>query len=250
VHGEVSIADLAGRLDVSEMTIRRDLGELETRGLARRVAGGAIYVGDSAKRDEPPFGARALTEAPAKSHIATRVADLIRRGDVVYFDGGSTILAVARATKGRGLGLTVVTTSLLVALEMADEPNTDVIVLGGVLRPGELTVIGQTAERHLDAYNVDICLLGVGGVDPDRGLSDYHLGEAQLKAIAAGRADRVVAVVDRTKLGRVLLRKVADVAAIHVLVTDAPEADPQVARLRERGVDVITVRAPSEEKIF
>lgn len=238
---EVDFASLAEEYGVSEMTIRRDIERLEDQGIARRVLGGAIAFGG--KSIEPSFDARAAVAAGEKTHIARAVADLLAPQETVILDSGSTVLAVARAIKGRGLGLTVITPSVLVAVELADEPDTTILLTGGKIRPGELSLIGAEAEDFYLRYNCDTYVMGIAGVHGKRGASEYHREEGNVKQAAMRSADRVIVAADASKLGRVQLINVAPVSAISVLVTDGSPTHPTVDALRAAGVDVRCVDA-------
>lgn len=238
---EVDFASLAEEFAVSEMTIRRDIERLEDQGVARRVLGGAIAFGG--KSTEPSFDARAAVAAGGKTHIAEAVADLLAPQETVILDSGSTVLAVARALKGRGLGLTVITPSVLVAIELADEPDTTILLTGGKVRPGELSLIGAEAEDFYLRYNCDTYVMGIAGVHGLRGASEYHREEGNVKQAAMRAADRVIVAADASKLGRVQLINVAPVSAISVLVTDGAPTHPTVEAMRAAGVDVRCVDA-------
>jgi DeoR/GlpR family transcriptional regulator of sugar metabolism len=241
-EGEIEITPLASEFNVSEMTIRRDIEVLETQGLVRKVIGGAIAA--SRKASEPPFEARAVVAVHEKAHIAEAAVSLLEPGETVILDSGSTVLAVARAIKGRDLGLTVVTPSTLVALELADDPGTTVLLTGGLVRPGELSLIGSDAEEAFTRYSCDIFVMGVAGVDSIRGATDYHREEAAVKRAAIKAADRIVAAVDHTKLGRVHLVQVAPLEALDVIVTDGPEDDLTLRSARAHGILVQLVPQP------
>ncbi|MFS0898998.1 DeoR/GlpR family DNA-binding transcription regulator [Mycolicibacterium litorale] len=236
---EVDFASLAGEFGVSEMTIRRDIERLEDQGIARRVLGGAIAFGG--KSTEPSFAARAAEAADEKIHIASAVADLLHPQETVILDSGSTVLAVARALRGRGLGLTVITPSVLVAVELSDEPDTTILLTGGKVRPGELSLIGAEAEDFYLRYNCDTYVMGIAGVDGKRGASEYHREEGNVKQAAMRSADRVIVAADATKLGRVQLINVAPASEISVLVTDGPPDHPTLEALRAKGVEVVCV---------
>lgn len=241
-RGEVSLVDLAEEFGVSEMTVRRDLDVLEEDGVLRKVMGGAIFTGG--KSTEPSFHARAAAAAEEKSHLAAIAVSLLKPRQTVILDSGSTILAVAREIRGRKLGLTVVTPSVLAALELVDEPDTTVLVTGGRLRPGELSLIGSEAEDAFLRYNCDVYLMGVAGVDARRGASEYHREEGAVKRYAARAADQVIAVVDQSKLARVQLINVVDTHDIDVVVTDAQDDHPTVTELRAAGVTVHRTAPP------
>lgn len=177
------------------MTIRSDVEAIGSAGVVRRVVGGAIAV---------------------------VVADLIGLHETLILDFGSTALAVANWLKGRGLGLTVVTPSVLAALALVDEPDTTVVLTGGELRAAELSLIGPSAEDTLADYNCDTYVMGVAGVDVDRGISDYHRAESPVKRAASKRADRVIVAADTSKIGRVAFVTSAALAQVQIIVSDGP----------------------------
>jgi len=245
-RGEVDFASLSREFGVSEMTIRRDIEVLEDDGIVRRVVGGAISVrGTSA---EPPFESRASRAAQEKEHIARAVAELIQPGETVFLDSGSTVLSVARALRGRELGLTVVTPSLLAGIELADEPDTTVFVTGGKIRRGELSLIGQDTIDAFSKFNGNTFVMGVAGVDALAGVSDYSYEEAHVKMAACRAAKRVILAADYTKFGEVSLVNIGRLADIDILVTDAPDDDATLRVAAELGIQV--VRAfPSKQAI-
>jgi DeoR/GlpR family transcriptional regulator of sugar metabolism len=248
VDREVRYAELAAEFDVSEMTIRRDMEALEALGVVRRVVGGAIAL--KGKDNEPSFETRVADAAEEKRHIADAVADLIGPSETLILDSGSTALAVAQSLRGRRLGLTVLTPSVLAALELIDEEDTTVVLTGGELRPGELSLIGPAAEDTLANYNCDTFVMGVAGIDGNRGISDYHQADSRVKRAASKRADRVIVAADQSKLGRVTFTSIATLSEIHVIITDGDPGHPALVAARAAGVDVICVAgldsAPSE----
>lgn len=241
---EVNFADLAAEFDVSEMTIRRDVEVLEGLGVLRRVVGGAIAM--QRKDSEPSFATRVADAAQEKIHIADVVADLIGANETLILDSGSTALAVANSLKGRNLGLTVVTPSILAALALVDEPDTTVMLTGGELRAGELSLIGPNAEDTLGNYNCDTYVMGVAGIDGDRGISDYHQAESRVKRAASRRADRVIVAADKSKLGRVTFVSIAALSQIQTIVSDGPPEHPTLVAARGAGVEVICVAAQDD----
>lgn len=237
-EGEAAFATLATDFGVSEMTIRRDVEALEKAGLVRRVFGGVIAA--SGTGFEPPYGERAGHAAGTKGRIGQAIADSLRPGETVFLDSGSTVASVAHALRGRRLGLTVLTPSIVVATALADEPDTRVTLIGGEVRAGELSVIGHDAEQMIARYNCDTFVAGVAGVDATRGLTEYHPQEASVKRVAVARSSRVIVGADSTKLGQVLLVTVAELSDVAILVTDAI-AHPTLDAAREAGVTVVTV---------
>ena len=244
-EGEVGYSALAAEFGVSEMTIRRDIEALEAAGVSRRIRGGAIALDNS--RGEPSFVLRETRALEAKSRIGEVAASLIRPGQIVIIDSGSSALAVARAIRGRDLGLTIITPSLLVASTLHDEPGTSILVTGGELRPGELSLIGPSAEASFKLFNADLFIMGVAGVDARHGMSDYHYGEAHVKKAAMAAAQRSIVVADSQKLGKVLLVSIAEFADVDVIVTDAPMDHPSLLVAERAGTRVVSVADSTSE---
>lgn len=240
-EGEVQFSLLAAEFGVSEMTIRRDIEALQATGVLRRVSGGAIALGGAF---EPSYGSRAAHAADSKAHIAERIADLLQPGETVALDSGSTVASVARAISGRGLGLTVLTPSILVAMALADDEDTTVILTGGVVRAGELSLIGPDAESTFARYNCDTFVVGVAGVDADGGLTEYHPQEAAVKRAAIESSGRLIVGVDAAKLSRVHFVNVAPLEAVTTLVTDGASDEPTVSAARAVGIDTHLVGSP------
>ncbi len=237
-RGELGIAELAAEFDVSEMTIRRDLEELEEQGVARRVRGGVIAT--VSRSYEPPLATRATEAVEAKQRIAAAAADYIEYGETAILDVGTTTLALAQTLRGRG-GLTIVTPSVQAATTLAGASNTRVILTGGIVRPGELSLIGHLAEGTFTQLNCDVLFLGVGGIDVEKGLTEYNLDDTRVKRAALSAASRTGALADQSKLGRVCLATIASLSEIDVLITDAPSTHPVLAAVRDAGVEVVSV---------
>ncbi len=242
-RGEAAVADLAAEFAVSEMTIRRDLETLESEGIARRIRGGAIST--LSRSYEPPLAMRSTEAQAAKAAIAAAAAQYIEYGETAILDVGSTTLELARCLRGRG-GLTLVTPSIPVALELANEPNMRVILTGGIVRPGELSLIGDFAERTFEQLNCDVLFLGIGGIHPEKGLTEYNLDDARVKRAAMQTASRCVVLADSTKLDRVCLGSVAPLEAIDVLITNAESSNHVVQMARKSGVEVVVVDSLEE----
>jgi DeoR/GlpR family transcriptional regulator of sugar metabolism len=234
--GVAAVRDLAQNFDVSTITIMRDLQELEQEGLIRRVHGGAISVRGASY--EPPFSAREAQLSSAKQRIALKAVELITDGDSIILDVGTTALEVARALKGKR-NLTVLVTNLRAALELANQPAIQIIVIGGKLRTSELSMVGHLAEQTLRTFQVDKAFIGVGGITLDHGLTEFNFDEAGTKRVMLERARQKIIVADHTKFGKVMLSQVAPLSAADLIVTTS-ELDEGFRRsLEEVGVKLL-----------
>jgi len=216
-QGQVTIADLSSRFSVSEMTIRRDLGQLEGEGLLRRTHGGAARSASGSF--EPPYPLRARMNLDAKRQIAASVAGQISDGQTVILDGGTTGMAVAEALAGRSL--TVCALNLRVADTLASSPNTRVMTPGGFIRHGELSISGPAAERTLGDHRFDVYVMTVSAVDVEAGFTEWNVDDAAVKRAALAAAGRCVVASDSTKFGLTAFARIAPLGAADLIVTDS-----------------------------
>ncbi|MDZ8170760.1 DeoR/GlpR family DNA-binding transcription regulator [Microbacterium xanthum] len=234
--GSVSVTAASERFQVSPMTIRRDLLELERAGLARRVHGGAV-VGRG-RSYEPPILLRESEFAEQKDAIARAAVGLVAQGDSLALDTGSTCLRIAEHLAGHR-NLTIVTPSLRVARALSEEPDMRVIVSGGVVRVGEESLTGELAAHAFEQLSVDRVMLAVAGIDGDFGLSDYNWEDVLVKKAMIRSAKEVIAVADSRKFDQVAFSRIAGLEAISTLVTDRLPEGQLRARLNDAGVTVI-----------
>ncbi len=212
-------------LNASIETVRRDLMALERRGVLTRVHGGAVNAGSPFAGEEPPFADRTVLAREGKMAIGRVGAGLVCPGQTLVFDVGTTALEVARALPLNFHG-TVATCSLLVADELADRRNVEVLVSGGRVRGGDLSLSNAQTVAFFEDLRADVAFLGSGGVDAAAGLTDYHLDEvASRRVIIANAAQRYV-LADSSKLDLVAPHRVCGLDAIDGVITDraAPSA--------------------------
>lgn len=236
--GRAAVSELAELTDVSEMTVRRDLEELERQGRCRRVHGGAVLPpGRGAELD---LASRRAQQVAAKQRIGRYVAAGIASGQSVLLDIGSTTLAVAEALADRR-DLTVITPSLDLAVLLADRGDNQVICLGGQVRRGEHGVVGSLTEQALASFHVDLCVLSAGGVSVHGGLTEYHPESAEVKRRMLEQSQRAVVVADASKLGIATFAVVAPLSDVDQVVTSTDPTSEQLLLLRAAGVDVVNV---------
>ncbi|MEV7010538.1 DeoR/GlpR family DNA-binding transcription regulator [Streptosporangium sp. NPDC051022] len=235
----VSTDELARDLGVSAETIRRDLVLLERRGKLARVHGGATIALGQAAGEEAPFPERAGTAAEAKKRIGRAAATLTHPGQTIVIDVGTTAVDVARALPLDFSG-TVATCSLLVAAELSERPDVEVLVCGGRLRGGDLALSNSVAQAFFADLNPDIAFLGSGGVDAVTGLTDYYLDEIAVRRTIHRNAARSYVLADSSKFGRIARHRVAGMDEFTGLITEA-EPPPSIRDAVTRGGGVIVL---------
>lgn len=216
-RGQITISDLSRRLSVSEMTIRRDLDQLEAEGLLRRTHGGAARAHSSSF--EPPFAMRAHLNTEAKRAIAASVAEQLSDGQTLILDGGTTGTAIAEEIAGRNL--TVCALNLRVAEILVTAPDTRVMIPGGFIRHGELSISGPAAERTLGDHRFDTYVMTVSAIDVTTGLTEWNVDDAAIKRSALAASARCVVACDSSKFGRTAFARIAGLDAADLIVTDA-----------------------------
>ncbi|MEW2632887.1 DeoR/GlpR family DNA-binding transcription regulator [Streptomyces sp. NPDC048389] len=228
-RGGVRVNELTRRLNVSDMTVRRDLDALARQGVVEKVHGGAVPVAEPSTH-EPGFEAKSALELRAKEDIARAAARLVAPGSAIALSGGTTTYALAHHLL-EVPELTVVTNSVRVAdvFHSAQQSGTEggrrpgaatVVLTGGVRTPSD-SLVGPVADQAIRSLHFDMLFLGVHGISVEAGLSTPNLAEAETNRRLVRAARRVVVVADHTKWGTVGLSSFADLAEVDTLVTDA-----------------------------
>jgi DeoR family transcriptional regulator, fructose operon transcriptional repressor len=238
----VRIAELCKQLRVTRETIRRDLYELEERGLLKKVHGGAIL---NKTNEEPPYAMRSGLNLAEKEVIARTAASFVEDGDALYIDLGTTTQLFAKYLRGKK-NITVITNALLVALELAQHTDAKVILSGGELRSGDLSLSGPVARKSLEPFCVDKAFIGVGGLTLEKGFTDYHVSEAEVRQLMLKNAKETYALVDHSKINVTAFVKVAELTDIDVVITDEKTPQPLVRQLEERGLQVVVAELKSK----
>ena len=229
----VGVAELASETGVSEVTIRRDLGVLEERGVLRRRHGGAESV--LGRGEDPGFGQRRIENAEGKARVAAAAAALIADGESLILDSGTTAVELARRLADRRA--TVMPLSLQAATALADAPGIDLVLPGGSIRRGEQAFAGPTAEAGVRALRVDTAVVVPCGLTLADGLTAY---DASIKRAAAEVAARTIVLCDEAKWGRVALARVGALGLASVLVTDHACTPEETEYLTTHGIEVVT----------
>lgn len=234
----VRIADLAIRFAVTPETVRRDLDALSAQGRLARAHGGAVPA---------PGGTRPGLEMRGRDRMAERMrigrlaADLVKPGETVMIDAGSTAMETARCLALRGIRCTVVTNALHVALSMGRSDAARVILCPGDYLAAEAAVVGPDALTFLDRYTVDLCLIGASAIDAD-GVSEAVPGFADIKRRMLARSRKAYMIIDASKFGRRDLDSVAPIGAFAGILTEVTPPPDVEREMRAGGTEIIVAR--------
>jgi DeoR/GlpR family transcriptional regulator of sugar metabolism len=228
----VSVAALAERMGVSEMTVRRDLDRLARDGKLERVHGGALRVAN-----EPPFSEVVVNHFVEKDRVGAAGAALVHDGETILIDIGTTCLQLARHLRGRRI--TVVTSNLAVYEELLPENEIELVLLGGIVRRNYRSLVGFLAEDALRQLSADRAFLGTSGIRDDGAVMDTTMVEVPIKRGMIAAAAEIVLLADTAKFGGAGVARICGPDELDVLVTgrDAPVAP--LAALERAGVEVI-----------
>src|SRR5208282_1200734 len=236
--GRVLVADLARHFRTSQVTIRKDLEILHSSGKIHRTHGGALPSRDGALED-PTLREKEKLHRKEKLQIAAVAAQMVKEGQVVILDSGTTTTAIARALRHHQ-NLTIITNAVNIAAELAGS-SLEVILTGGTLRKNSFSLVGPIAEETLRRLNADILFLGVDGFDVHYGLSTPNLLEAKVNRAMIDVARIVVAACDSSKFCRRRLSLLAPPAAIHRVITDRLAPKNEIDQRRKAGIEITQV---------
>lgn len=232
------ISELSTAFGVSMSTVRRDLRDMEGKGLVRRIHGGVLLPNNYDDAGEAVVMERAGQQADAKERIGQAAAALVRDNSAIIMTAGTTVETMVPHLADKR-GLTVITNALNIACGLARRPSIDLIVLGGWLRHSEFSLLGHLTTQALQDLHADQIFHGIFGIDVEHGLTGANIQEVHTDRAMISAARELVVLADHTKfdrVGRVRLLPI-DASSTVVTDTDAPAAD--VRGLRERGIVVI-----------
>ncbi|XYI03633.1 DeoR/GlpR family DNA-binding transcription regulator [Sorangium sp. So ce1128] len=231
--GKVVAAELSRSFGVSEDTIRRDLREMANEGLLQRVHGGGLPLA----RVNPSFPARERQQPRVKEELARAASTLIKRGQVVFIDSGTTNVAVARHLP-RDLEATIATNSPPVAIALSEHPRVEVVLLGGRMRKDPLAAADAVTIAAVRQIRADLCYLGVCTLDPTFGITTVDLDESYVKRAMVEASAEVVALATADKLGTASPYVVAPLSELTWLFTERGVSKEALAPYRAAGVTV------------
>lgn len=240
---EVLVTTLAHEFDTSEVTIRKDLTELQRRNLLIRTRGGAIRVPNTRNDIDTSVDKKRLFNFKEKRAIGRLAATLIEDGDTIMIDSGSTTLEIAK-NLDRFHDLTIITSAINIAMELLRYDRFNIIMLGGHLRKTSHSVVGPMVETTLRILYCDKLFIGIDSFTPE-GISTPNIEEANTNQTMISRARQTIAVCDSSKFGKRSLAHIASLNEISTVVTDSGLNAETQRMLVEHGVKVMIAK-PSE----
>ena len=235
VNGSVRVTELSLLFDISEVTIRTDLADMEYKGLLTRVHGGAVssykpYYSMSLNQ-------RLSTNQSQKEVIAKKIASMIENNDTIMLNSGTTTLMVFRALP-QDFNLSIVTNSISIALEGTANPNFNIILLGGLINSKYQFTFGDDAIRQLKSYHADKLILSVDGIDAEHGFSTYYDKEAEIDRIMLQQSSVNIVAAAHSKFDRRAFTKISDLSVADYIVTDTEVPDKIKSKLSKHSIKI------------
>lgn len=235
-EGFVKVVDVAKYLDVTTVTIRKDLKVLEEKGLLFKTHGSASTINPHIT--DRHFSEKEKLNVAEKEKIGIAAARLIGENDTIIMNSGSTVLAFINKIRPEGM-LTIVTSCVKVTLGMRDMENVNIFQLGGIFHKRSLSVTGNYANRLLENISCSKLFIGVDGVDLEWGVTTSNVDEAELNRAMMKAASKTIVLCDSSKFGKRGFGKICGVDSIDIVITDSGISDSMVRDLEEQGVSVI-----------
>lgn len=231
----IKVNELSTILNVSESTIRRDLKEMEEMGLLSRTHGGAVSF--SVTNFEPSFNEKESSYLEEKAEIGKIAAAMIKDGDTVVIDSGTTTLEIAKNIKAENIS--VITNSIDIASVLCQKEKIEIILTGGNLRPTTRAMVGQITEKVIKNFRVDKAFIGANGISVEAGLTTPNHSEAETKKAMMDIAHKVVVVADSTKFNKASLSVIAPISEITTIITSS-DVDKKIIKEYElMGIELI-----------
>lgn len=234
-HQKGEVNYFSERYSVSEVTIRNDLNQLEKKGCVTRCYGGALLNNQFAF--DQPLNDKKLINCNVKAKLGEYAASLIKDGDKIILDSGSTTEQIAYHLNDKH-NLVVMTNGINIAYHLANQSNVSVMITGGTMRENSYSLHGAGGEDFLSGFRFNTLFLGVDGFDRHAGVTTPHRGEADINRKMVEAAQTVIAVTDSSKFERQSFCLIARPEQLNMLITDSGIPQDYVTTLRKLGVDV------------
>ncbi|MEP7107026.1 MAG: DeoR/GlpR family DNA-binding transcription regulator [Ferruginibacter sp.] len=233
IHNKVLSSDLSIQLTASEDTIRRDLQELDEKGILTKVHGGAL-----SKSFHFTLKNNSVYSQPEKKIIAFKARELIRDGMLVLLSGGTTIIELIKSLPPE-LNATFITVSIPTALELLDHPNIEVIFIGNKLLKVAQMSVGAEVNQRLSEIKCDLCFLGTNSIDIENGITDLDLEVIEVKRAMIRSAKKTVSLSISKKLNTVQRMVVCKIEEVDILITELDPGDELLKPYKKRGLEIL-----------
>ena len=233
----VKVSYLMNLFDTSIETVRRDLEHLEKSGYLKRVYGGAVL--EKVGTNEVNFTIRENKNLDEKIEIGEIASRYVSEGQAIAFDVSTTNTEIARAVKKKVKKLTVITNSIAIAEELSDMEDYTIFLVGGVLKKEERCLIGSMAEKFIEQFHIDLTFVSCSGISLSAGITDYGMGELEVKKQMMKYSQQSIAVADSTKFGIVSLLNVCGFDKISMIITDSKLNEKVKSKYLELGAEII-----------
>ncbi len=231
---KVVTSDLALALDLSEDTVRRDLNELDSKKLLKKVYGGAISIQE---KTDNIFSININAEEQKKK-IVTKALPLLHDGQVIIMSGGTTNLVFARLIP-EDLKVTIYTYSFPIAMQLSQHPNIDLIFIGGKMQKNAMVTIGMDVVQVLSKIKADICFIGASSININQGLTEIGYEVSIVKKAMIEASDKVVSMFSSNKLNTRMPHVVCELSQLDTIVTELETDDPRLEEYKKLGVNVV-----------
>jgi DeoR family transcriptional regulator, fructose operon transcriptional repressor len=237
----ITVSELCEHFETSEATIRRDLSLLDAEGKLERTHGGALFT-ENKTTIEDKVKSREAMAIHEKASIALVAFNLLEEHDSIILDAGTTTLELAKLIGQSKLHLSVITNSTIAFKELSENPNLDMIMLGGKVRANTLATVGLAADEMLKRFHVDKVFLGTNGITLDAGLTTTDLDEAQIKRSMLSMAKQRIVLLDHSKFNKVYLNQIAPLSMVDVMITD-PYSDADQIKAIINAYDIKVLKS-------
>ncbi|MBC2579462.1 DeoR/GlpR family DNA-binding transcription regulator [Clostridium sp. DJ247] len=233
----VKVSRLVKLFNISIETVRRDLEYLEKEGYLKRVYGGAVL--EKVGANEVNFAIRETKNMEEKIEIGEIAARYVAEGQAIALDVSTTNTEVAKAIKRKVRKLSVITNSIAIAEELSDMEEYTIILAGGTLKKDEKCIIGSMAEKFIEQFHIDITFASCSGISITAGITDYGIGEIEIKKKMMQCSQQTIVVADSTKFGVVSLLNVCNFDKINMIITDSKLNTKVKDKYLNLGVEII-----------
>lgn len=243
-NGTARFSEIAQMLQMSEGTVRKDMAELDKRGMIKLVRGGAVWKQDDLTKQI--FGVRDIMNRKEKQELVKCLGDIVIDGQAVALNGGTTTAEAAKFLAGNYKHLTIITNNLTVMKALREKTEFNFIVAGGIYDRKENTIVGKQAEQDIEAYNADVAILAVNAISLEKGITDFRMEELGIINAMIRSAQKKVIVADHSKFDRIACMNVCPLNAIDCILTDTGLEETKVRKYRMAGTEI--VQMPRGEK--